>query len=107
MTKVINGRTYTHMTPTGQPARILCEDLMSSCPIVVAYLDDNGTSEEVSLFSRNVLKPFPVTYTKFANIHRYPGGELRVHAILFDTKEKAMAQEGDLRVATVPVTWDE
>ena len=70
-TRTINGRTYTHRTSVGGICRIICRDLISTHPVVVAVLREEGSEITALYKSEDSLTPgtdpaFDVDWSKVA-----------------------------------------
>jgi len=70
-TRTINGRTYTHRTRVGGICRIICRDLISTHPVVVAVLREEGSEITALYKSEDGLTPgadpaFDVDWSKVA-----------------------------------------
>jgi hypothetical protein len=70
-TRTVNGRTYTHRTSVGGICRIICRDLISTHPVVVAVLREEGSEITALYKSEDGLTPgvdpaFVVDWSKVA-----------------------------------------
>ena len=62
-TRTINGRTYTHRTSVGGICRIICRNFISTHPVVVAVLREDGT--EITAFYKSEYDLTPGTDPAF------------------------------------------